>query len=121
MATIEIDSFQEHEVLVLAISRYASRNFVVHKPRAVEAAASEQQLWVPGAAVTETTVTMSLRKTEWPGRQLGQMGAEEEFAARETVRQETQQHKQPGWPRQRLAPEAAQEAERNVHALLVPA
>ena len=46
MATIEIDSFQEHEVLVLVISRYASRSFVVHRPRAVEAAVSEQQLWV---------------------------------------------------------------------------
>ena len=71
--------------------------------------------------MAETAVTMSMKKTDWPRRQLGQMKAEEEFAAREAVRQETQQHKQPGWPRQRLAPEAAQEAERNVHALLVPA
>ena len=46
------------------------------------------------------------------------MKAEEEFAARKAVRQETQQHINQDGQEQRLAPEAAQEAEeeRPMHA-----
>ena len=62
--------------------------------------------------MAETAVTMSMKKTDWPRRQLGQMKAEEEFAARKAVRQETQQHITQDGQEQRLAPpEAAQEAE----------
>ena len=61
--------------------------------------------------MAETAVTMSMKKTDWPRRQLGQMRPKRNLLLeRQSGKRRSSTSNQDG-QEQRLAPEAAQEAE----------